>query len=357
MEENLKNINFSCNIPQFNTIRLIQLNGKLYEDVVLGEKYKDNIVIERTDEGISIQIKENTIVDVPLQIINVIGNEETSNTSSLSTVKLGCNSRLRLIHCDDSISEQSSDLTNKLQIEIGDGASLDYYKMENINDYSTISTEVCFEMGRESKLTTFGLSLNGKLIRNKVIVNLNDEYAVADLNGLYLMDKQQESETEINVYHHKPNCSSNQLFKGILDDVAKSSFVGHVFVDYGAKGTVALQNNKNMLLTDKAKVNTRPFLEIYNDDVKCSHGATIGQLNADALFYLRTRCISERSAKMLLMYAFCEDVLSKSDIIELKESLGDLIKKRLQGELTACGNCVFQCSNPKIDLPFGSAKI
>lgn len=350
MEENLKNINFSCNIPQFNTIRLIQLNGKLYEDVVLAEKYKDIIEIERTEEGISINVKENAIIDTPLQIINVVGNSQSSNTTSFSTVKLGQNSKLRLIHCDDSISEQSCDLTNSLQIEIGDGASLDYYKMENINDFSSVSTQVCFEMGKESKLTTFGLSLNGKLIRNKIIVNFNEEYSTADLNGLYLMDKQQEAETEINVYHHKPNCSSNQLFKGILDDVAKSSFVGHVFVDYGAKGTVALQNNKNMLLTDKAKVNTRPFLEIYNDDVKCSHGATIGQLNADALFYLRTRCISERSAKMLLMYAFCEDVLSKSDIEELKENLGDLIKRRLQGELTACGNCVFQCSTPKLKL-------
>lgn len=350
MEESLKNINFSCNIPQFNTIRLIQLNGKLYEDVVLAEKYKDIIEIERTEEGITINVKENAIIDTPLQIINVVGNSQSSNTTSFSTVKLGQNSKLRLIHCDDSISEQSCDLTNSLQIEIGDGASLDYYKMENINDFSSVSTQVCFEMGKESKLTTFGLSLNGKLIRNKIIVNFNDEYSTADLNGLYLMDKQQEAETEINVYHHKPNCSSNQLFKGILDDVAKSSFVGHVFVDYGAKGTVALQNNKNMLLTDKAKVNTRPFLEIYNDDVKCSHGATIGQLNADALFYLRTRCISERSAKMLLMYAFCEDVLSKSDIEELKENLGDLIKRRLQGELTACGNCVFQCSTPKLKL-------
>lgn len=350
MEESLKNINFSCNIPQFNTIRLIQLNGKLYEDVVLGEKYKDIIEIERTEEGISINVKENAIIDTPLQIINVVGNSQSSNTTSFSTVKLGQNSKLRLIHCDDSISEQSCDLTNSLQIEIGDGASLDYYKMENINDFSSVSTQVCFEMGKESKLTTFGLSLNGKLIRNKIMVNFNDEYAVADLNGLYLMDKQQESETEINVYHNKPNCSSNQLFKGILDDVAKSSFVGHVFVDYGAKGTVALQNNKNMLLTDKAKVNTRPFLEIYNDDVKCSHGATVGQLNPEALFYLRTRCISERSARMLLMYAFCEDVLSKSDIEELKENLGDLIKRRLQGELTACGNCVFQCSTPKFKI-------
>lgn len=350
MEESLKNINFSCNIPQFNTIRLIQLNGKLYEDVVLGEKYKDIIEIERTEEGISINVKENAIIDTPLQIINVVGNSQSLNTSSFSTVKLGKNSKLRLIHCDDSISEQSCDLTNSLQIEISDGASLDYYKMENINDFSTVSTQVCFEMGKESKLTTFGLSLNGKLIRNKIIVNFNEEYAVADLNGLYLMDKQQEAETEINVYHRKPNCSSNQLFKGILDDVAKSSFVGHVFVDYGANGTVALQNNKNMLLTDKAKVNTRPFLEIYNDDVKCSHGATVGQLNPEALFYLRTRCISERSARMLLMYAFCEDVLSKSDIEELKENLGDLIKRRLQGELTACGNCVFQCSTPKFKI-------
>ena len=109
-------------------------------------------------------------------------------------MKLGQNSKLRLIHCDDSISEQSCDLTNSLQIEIGDGASLDYYKMENINDFSSVSTQVCFEMGKESKLTTFGLSLNGKLIRNKIIVNFNEEHSVADLNGLYLMDKQQEAE-------------------------------------------------------------------------------------------------------------------------------------------------------------------
>ena len=168
MEENLKNINFSCNIPQFNTIRVLQFNGKLYEDVVLSEKYKESIAIERTDEGISICIKENTIIDTPLQIVNVIGEEKSPKISSFSTVKLGRNSRLRLIHCDDSISEQSCDLTNKLSIEIEDGASLDYYKMENINDYSAISTEVRFEMGKESKLTTFGLSLNGKLISNKI---------------------------------------------------------------------------------------------------------------------------------------------------------------------------------------------
>ena len=149
MEESLKNINFSCNIPQFNTIRLIQLNGKLYEDVVLAEKYKDIIEIERTEEGITINVKENAIIDTPLQIINVVGNSQSSNTTSFSTVKLGQNSKLRLIHCDDSISEQSCDLTNSLQIEIGDGASLDYYKMENINDFSSVSTQVCFEMGKE----------------------------------------------------------------------------------------------------------------------------------------------------------------------------------------------------------------
>ena len=114
--------------------------------------------------------------------------------------------------------------------------------------------------------------------------------------------------------------------------------------------TNAYQNNSNIVLTDKAKINTMPFLEIYADDVKCGHGATVGQLNPEALFYLRTRCISERSARMLLMYAFCEDVLSKSDIEELKENLGDLIKRRLQGELTACGNCVFQCSTPKFKI-------
>jgi Fe-S cluster assembly protein SufD len=229
-------------------------------------------------------------------------------------------------------------------VVLNDGASLDYYKLENINDFSSIYTNVNFTLGKDSALKTFGLSLNGQITSNKINVTFTQRGASADLNGLYLIDKQQKSSTEVKVMHCSPDCTSRQLFKGIADDVSQADFQGHIFVDYGAKGTEALQSSKNMQLTDKAKVNTQPFLEIYNDDVKCSHGATVGQLDKEALFYLKSRGISDRSAKMLLMYAFCEEVLAKSDIVELKESLGDLIKRRLNGELLSCGECVFQCS-------------
>lgn len=350
-------IDFSCNIPELKTIKIVQLDGKLQAGYRPDECLSGKIRIERTDEGVAIEVMDDVRMDTPLQILNLVGFNGETETSSLSSVKLGRNSRLKLIHCDDSYSDSRCSLSTGLKIELASDSSLDYYKLENVNDMSSVNTDVVFELGEGARLNTFGLSLNGLMIRNNFTVNFNREYGKADLNGLYLMDKQQSTQTTVNVYHKKGNCQSNQLFKGILDDSAKADFVGHVFVDYDASGTEAFQSSKNMLLTDKAKVNTRPFLEIYNDDVKCSHGATIGQLDDQALFYLSSRGIALRSAKLLLMYAFCQDVLSKSDIEELKESLGDLIKRRLQGELTACGNCVFQCSNPKFNFPVNPTKI
>ena len=148
------------------------------------------------------------------------------------------------------------------------------------------------------------------------------------------------------VEHAFPNCHSRELFKGILDDSARGTFNGHVLVQYGATKTEAYQSNKNILLTDKALINTKPFLEIYNDDVKCSHGSTIGQLDEQALFYIRSRGISERSARTMLLYAFCDEVLKEILLDPLRERLTDLVKKRLHGELTLCSECALHCSTP-----------
>lgn len=336
-----------CNCPELNTVKIVEENGNPSKAISLPESVAEKLIIEACDKGLRIEVKANCEVELPLQIMNLMSKGSDEGIISSNSIKLNANSRLKLLHCDDSMPDIACNQTNRLDVEIGRGAALDYYKLENINDFSTIDTTVNFTLEREACLKTFGLSLNGKRISNKIKVKFLEEGGRADLNGLYLMDKQQHSLTEVNVHHSCANCYSEQLFKGIVDDSAKADFLGHIFVDYAAHGTQAMQNSKNMQLTDKAKVNTRPFLEIYNDDVKCSHGASVGQLDKEALFYLRTRGISSRSAKMLLMYAFCEEVLSKSDIKELKESLGDLIKRRLQGELTSCGDCVFQCSTMK----------
>jgi Fe-S cluster assembly protein SufD len=376
-EEDFKD--FSCNIPQLNTYRINQYNGFFFEknndaNIDKGiiicsintakQKHKDILenknlfdLSDNDDEGIFIYIPNNTDLDIPLQILDIIKTEEPLLISSKNVIIVGENSKLKLICCDDSVNNNISDSNNSIKIFLENNSSLEYYKMENINDSSSIFTDTNFVLGNNSELKTFWLSLNGGNIKNKLVVSFEGEYSRAELNGLYLVDKEQLVDNQISVYHNKPNCISNQLYKGILDDSAKAQFKGHVYVKKDSVHTEAMQNNRNILLTDKAIVNTQPFLEIYNDDVKCSHGATIGQLDESAMFYMRSRGISERSAKMLLMYAFCNDVLSKASLEELKDRLQDVIKRRLHGELSSCENCVLNCNAPCGSFDIDMSKI
>ena len=140
-----------------------------------------------------------------------------------------------------------------------------------------------------------------------------------------------------------PNCTSNQLFKGILDDDATGSFNGKILVQKDAQKTLAYQKNNNILLSSAARMNTKPHLEIYADDVKCSHGATVGQLDMEAMFYLRSRGIGEKEARHLLMYAFANEIVSKISIPVLKDRIIELVDKRLRGELSRCNNCDIRC--------------
>ncbi|HEX2395781.1 MAG TPA: SufD family Fe-S cluster assembly protein, partial [Bacteroidales bacterium] len=143
--------------------------------------------------------------------------------------------------------------------------------------------------------------------------------------------------------HASPNCTSNQLFKGILDDEATGSFNGKILVRQDAQKIQAYQKNNNILLSSTARMNTKPHLEIYADDVKCSHGATVGQLDSEALFYIRSRGISEDEARHLLMYAFANEIVSRISVPILKERIIDLVDKRLRGELSGCNECIVHC--------------
>ncbi|HSV88994.1 MAG TPA: SufD family Fe-S cluster assembly protein, partial [Bacteroidales bacterium] len=167
----------------------------------------------------------------------------------------------------------------------------------------------------------------------------------ATLRGLYLADRTQFVDDQVLINHSAPNCFSNQLFKGILDDQASAVFSGRVKVQRDAQQTKAYQNNKNLLLTDEAKVNSQPHLEIYADDVKCSHGATIGQLEPDAMFYLRSRGISEKTARQLMMLAFADEIVKEISIEPLRQKIGAMVEKRLKGELSICDQCVLHCKD------------
>ena len=246
-----------------------------------------------------------------------------------------------LFRCGDAHSADSS-----VYLEICEGATVEFYRLQGPFTQAEHITDTNVTMQKDASLRMCTVTLGGGHVRNNVVIRMNGEGCNVEAGGLYLMDREQECDNYIFVEHAKPHCTSRELYKGIIDDAARARFNGHVLVQDGAVKTEAYQTNRNILLTDKAHVDTRPFLEIYNDDVKCSHGSTIGQLDEQAMFYLQTRGISKRTAMTMLSYAFCDEVIRGISVETLREAVGDMVKKRLHGELTPCAECAIACSTP-----------
>ena len=245
------------------------------------------------------------------------------------------------INPDDGYVPRADGDNVKLVIE--EGVEMELYRLQFMNQEKITNLEIT--MGAGAKLRLCTVTLGGQHVRNNITVRMQGEGCRLEAGGLYLIDREQQCDNYIFVEHAKPHCYSHELYKGIIDDAARARFNGHVLVQDGAVKTEGYMTNRNILLTDKAHVDTRPFLEIYNDDVKCSHGSTIGQLDEQAKFYLQTRGISERTAITMLSYAFCDEVIRGIGMPELREVVGDMVKKRLHGELP-CDECAIRCSTP-----------
>ena len=237
-------------------------------------------------------------------------------------------------------------LTTLTELRLEEGAQVEFYTLQGMNTPARFLAETRITMQRDASLRLGTFTFGGQHVRNNIVVRMQGEGCTLEAGGLYLIDREQQCDNYIFVEHARPHCQSNELYKGILDDAARARFNGHVLVQDGAVKTEAYMTNRNILLTDKAHVETRPFLEIYNDDVKCSHGSTIGQLDEQALFYMQTRGISERTAVTMLSYAFCDEVIRLIGMADLREAVADMVKKRLHGELTPCAECAIQCSTP-----------
>jgi len=303
-------------------------------------------------DGLFIYVPDNVVVEKPVQMISIINHNENLLLQNRNLVIIGKNSHMTLVMCDDSTNQQASFNNSVTEIYLDENAGLEHYKLQNLNNNSTLLNSTYFHQEAGSRLNTFAITLNGGLIRNYSNVKLNGRGADAHVNGLYLVDKKQHVDNRVFVEHAVPDCTSNELFKGILDDEASAVFNGHVLVQRDAQRTNAYQQNRNILLTDKATVNTRPFLEIYADDVKCSHGATVGRLDNEALFYLRSRGICLASARLLLMYAFAAEVINKMSLDPLMYRVDEMVKQRLRGELHVCETCVLHCANQEKEIHF-----
>jgi len=387
-EEFTKEVNdiFECTVQGFDSNVVSILNGHYYSPeesglqtfdngVIIGslvkakkefpeyfEKYDSNIDNTITngltainavlaEDGVFVYVPDNVEVEKPVQLIKLV-NKRGLMLNTRNLIVLGKNSRLTFLHCDDSINHDDSFVNTLTEVHIGENASLDLYKLQNINDETALLNNSFFNMERNSRLKVNVLTFNGGLIRNELHVNLNGEGAEADLKGLYLMDKQQHVDNQVYVNHNAPRCNSNELFKGILDEESKGVFNGYIYVARDSQKTNAYQRNNNILMTSSAKINTMPFLEIYADDVQCSHGATVGQIDNEAMFYLMQRGISFDDARMLLMFAFAAEITDNIRIETLKINIDDMVKKRLRGELSICDRCVLHCTTPDKPIDF-----
>lgn len=367
---------FQCDVPELDTHVALVLNGFYATGIQVGglpegvvvcslseasvkyprlfeahySKYADTstdgLVALNTlfaQDGVFVYIPENVTVEKPIQIINLSHSFKNLRITRRNLIIAEENSSSNIVVCDHTLCSHSYLANTLTEIHTGKNASLAFDRLQNENSHSTQINNLFIHQLENSRFNSNSISLHGGLIRNSFYVTLNGTRAEANLNGLFLCDDRQHVANFVLIDHASPLCTSNQLFKGILDEEATGAFNGKILVRKDAQKTQAYQKNNNILLSSTARMNTKPHLEIYADDVKCSHGATVGQLDKESLFYLRSRGIPEAEARHLLMYAFANEIVSRISIPVLKERIIDLVDKRLKGEPSKCNDCNINC--------------
>jgi len=277
--------------------------------------------------GICIYTKKNAIATKPYHIVNVTTGHKTI-TQSRNLFIAQPNSSIKIIESFVNVNGSENFINNVSEIYVGENAQLEYNKIQDKkeNNYS-ISTEQVYQCAN-SNFTINTATFNGALVRNNLTIKVDGNNCETNLNGLYLGKNKDHIDNHTIVDHKKPYCNSNEIYKGILDNDSVGVFNGKVYVRQDAQITNAFQQNNNLLLSDNASVNSKPELEIYADDVKCSHGSTIGQMDDEAIFYLQSRGLSRKSAMNLMINAFAKDTLSKISIEALATYIEDKIEER-----------------------------
>ncbi|MEL0455038.1 Fe-S cluster assembly protein SufD [Flavobacteriaceae bacterium SZ-1-7] len=283
-----------------------------------------------SSEGAYIHIPKNKLVQKPIQIIHFsTGNESATMLQPRNLIVVDENSHVQIIERHQSLTDNAV-LTNSVtEIFANKRAIVDYYKIQNDNDNASLIDNTFINQKQESIASVHTFSFGGKLTRNNLNFFQNGERIDSTLKGVTIIGNKQHVDHNTLVHHIEPNCESHQDYKGIFDGNSIGVFNGKVIVEKEAQKTNAFQANNNILISDKATINTKPQLEIFADDVKCSHGCTIGQLDESAMFYMRTRGIPEKEAKGLLMYAFSNNVLSSVKIPEIKQRITKIIANKL----------------------------
>lgn len=285
-------------------------------------------------EGFFLHVPKNTIIEKPIHVFYLSQNQNKNtfyNPRNLLVVEEGA--KVEVIESHHNF-DPTFVLTNSVtEIFTGKNSKADWHKLQNDSDTSYLIDHTVVQQERDSLATVNTFSFGGKLVRNNLDFIHDGENINSFMNGITVIGEEQLVDHHTAVHHNQPNCESYQNYKGIFKDKARGVFNGKVFVDKIAQKTNAYQQNNNILLSEGATIDTKPQLEIFADDVKCSHGCTVGQLNENALFYLRARGISKKEAQALLLYAFANDAMENIDIDPLKLKISKLLAEKLEVEI------------------------
>ena len=368
---------FRCDVPNLSTSLYFVVNDSFYnkalpqahlpEGVIIGslrenaglfnhyyaqlaKTSEDAVTALNTmlaQDGLLVYVPRNVIVDRAIQVINILkapsllgkagGEALMVNRRVLIILEEGA--ALKMLFCDHAADDRDFLTTQVIEAFVGANASLDLYCLEETHAKNVRVSNVYIDQQRDSRVNHNVITLHNGITRNKLDLTFSGKGAECGCYGCVIADKQQHVDNNTLITHKATHCTSNELYKYVLDDKATGAFSGRVLVEHGAQKTTSQMTNQNLTATKEARMYTQPMLEIYADDVKCAHGSTVGQLNDAALFYMRQRGISLEEARMLLQNAFINEVIDKMELVPLRDRLHYLVEKRFRGELNKCVGC------------------
>lgn len=308
----------------------------------LADMEKPGIVAFNTmfvQNGIAVYVPDGVTVKNPVQLISKLEASVDVLDNRRVLIVMGANASLRLMLCDRSASEKKGLTTMVLESSVGQGAHLEIYDLEETGTGNTRVAEYYIDQDADSSVEAHFITVHNGKTRNSVFQKFSGRGSSVRINGAAVLDGTQHVDNQSVVDHRYADCTSEELFKYVLDNDSVGAFAGKVLVRPGSNNTVSHQTNRNICLTKSARMFTQPQLEIYADDVKCSHGATVGQLDEKALFYMQQRGIPFAEARMLLMLAFLGEVLDQISLETLKVRLISLVEKRLRHGESKCDSC------------------
>lgn len=364
---------FKCDVPNLSTSLYFVVNDSFYDKALPKKELPEGVIVDslariaaekpelisryyakiaKTEEdgitalntmlaqdGLLIYVPKGTVVDRAIQVINILRSDVDLMVNRRVLIIVEDHAEIKLLFCDHAADDRRFLATQVIEAYVGENAGLDLYCLEETHAKNVRVSNVFISQQANSRVNHNVITLHNGTTRNRTDLAFEGEGAECNLAGCVIADKDQHVDNNTLIDHKVGHCTSNELYKYVLDENAVGAFAGKVLVRHGAQHTTSQETNQNLCTTKTARMFTQPMLEIYADDVKCAHGSTVGQLNDAALFYMQQRGISKKEAKLLLEFAFINEVIDHMKLEPLRDRLHYLVEKRFRGELNKCEGC------------------